>query len=185
MGATHQSSYIEVITEVFVRNQIKGLNQFIKNAKKESGLTTEHIAEKVQVPVTMAEHWFRTDKYGSTPLPEHWQKIKQILNISTAEYDKDIEFSAQESVYDMSNRIHYGTAATLKASGTDLFLLPQKRKDSYYTWHGQKLTIKETAKCLTIPATFGMGGANQNTPLLIVSARKHIPNTKENPNNGK
>ena len=158
-GATHHSSYIEVITEVFVRKQIPGLNQFLKDAKRESGLTNDHIAQRLNVPITMVEHWFRTDKYASTPLPEYWQPLKLILNITTEEYDKDIQYTAQESVFDMQNRIYYGTAATLKASGTDLFLLPERR-ERYYSWHGQRCDIKETEICLTIPATLGMGGGN-------------------------
>ena len=102
------------------------LVQMLRQHKRNS---IKEIAEHCNVPLTQAEHWFRTDSSFSIPPAEIWDKLKEILNITTNEWDKIItEFVEKDGVYEMSERITqtHGKNPTLKASA------PNKIEDKYY-----------------------------------------------------
>lgn len=96
---------------------IKGLQDLLRTHKN---LTNKEIAEKLNVPLTQVEHWFRTDTYFAIPSEEIWLELKALLNIETDAFDKQImEFEIKPSEYDMSNRAYMedGLSPTITTGG--------------------------------------------------------------------
>jgi len=84
--------------------------------------TNKEVAEALQVPKTMVEHWFRTDNYFSIPDRNIWFKLKELLKIETNEFDQAIiEFEERESVFDKTNRVYDedGIAPTITSTSAD------------------------------------------------------------------
>jgi site-specific DNA-cytosine methylase len=105
---------------------IKGLQKCLRKYKKTGNLgvslSNQFIADKLEVPKTMVEHWFRTDKCFSIPDKDIWLKLKELLGIETDEFDLSItEFEEKESVFEKTNRVYDedGLAPTLTSTGTD------------------------------------------------------------------
>ena len=87
----------------------------LRESKK---ISNKEIAESLDVPITMVEHWFRTDASFSIPSAEIWFKLKNLLNITTDEFDLPItEFIEKDNVFDTANRIYdsKGVSPTLTA----------------------------------------------------------------------
>lgn len=81
--------------------------EFANFLKKHLTITRKQIAETLDIPFTEVEHWFRTDKYGSLPNHKHWQKVKEILNITETKYDSAItEFIEQDGVFETAERCY-------------------------------------------------------------------------------
>ena len=115
--------------KVKVRKHSIDTNKLVEFLREHRAVSTAKIAEHCEVPLTMAEHWFRQDSSFSIPPAEVWSKLKEILGITTAEWDKRItEFEERDGVYEMSERITqtHGKNPTLKASA------PNKIEDKYY-----------------------------------------------------
>lgn len=92
---------------------IKGLQDCLRNAKC---LSNKQISEKLNVPTTMVEHWFRTDKCFSVPSEDKWFELKSLLSITTDKFDESImTFEEKIGNYDMSERCYYweGVSPTL------------------------------------------------------------------------
>jgi DNA (cytosine-5)-methyltransferase 1 len=92
---------------------ILGLQKTLKEHKK---LNNQQIANELQVPKTMVEHWFRTDTYFSIPDKDIWNKLKELLEITTNEFDESIiTFEEKDNVFEKSNRAYdeNGIAPTL------------------------------------------------------------------------
>jgi len=69
--------------------------------------TLQEIADILKVNKTKVEHWFRDDNSFAIPDENIWFKLKELLNITTDEFDKSIiEFEIKDSTYDMSNRVY-------------------------------------------------------------------------------
>ena len=100
-------------------------------------LPCKEIANYCNVPLTLAEHWFRLDNSFSIPAAEIWEALKQCLNITETKYDRAItEFEIKSNVFDMASRIYningkHPTLTTLSGGhqrktitdGEDLFYL--------------------------------------------------------------
>ena len=102
---------------------IKNLQKVLRGCKK---ISNKEIAARLDKPLTLVEHWFRTDKYFAIPDADTWYELKKLIGITTDEFDKSItEFVTKSGNYDMRNRIYYGDIApTLTAEcGTHLHLL--------------------------------------------------------------
>ena len=85
----------------------KALCECLRTYKTSSGLSNKEIAKALEVPLTMAEHWFRQDDCFSIPDADLWLQLKEILNIVTNEFDESImTFEEREGVYEKSER-HY------------------------------------------------------------------------------
>ena len=98
---------------------IPNLQTLLRTSKQEQGLSNKDLAEKLDVPLTTVEHWFRTDKSFSIPSKEIWFDLKQALNITDDSFDASItEFVEMDSKFDMSNRLYddNGLSPTLKSS---------------------------------------------------------------------
>lgn len=89
----------------------------IKKAKLK--LSNSDIAKILGLPKTQVDHYFRTDKYFAIPDPEIWLQLKELLDITTDEFDKAImTFEEKENEFDQSNRAYKdtGLAPTLTVS---------------------------------------------------------------------
>lgn len=86
---------------------IKNLQNVLRKCKKESKLTNKQIASTLSKPVTLVEHWFRTDKCFSIPDDDIWFKLKSLLDIKTDIFDKSIlTFEDKPGVFEMSERFY-------------------------------------------------------------------------------
>lgn len=110
---------IDIVPKVKVRKypvDIVGLQQCLRTHKKYSN---REIATKLNKPISLVEHWFRTDKYFAIPSPDIWYALKELLEITTTEFDASImEFIIRNSVYDKAARCYFesGIAPTITAS---------------------------------------------------------------------
>ena len=109
---------------VTVRKHTVDLNKFVetlRSAKGKSGLSNKQISDILNQPLTMVEHWFRTDKCFSIPDKDIWYSLKKLLNLND-EYDAFVtEFEEKEGVFEKANRC-YGTdgiAPTMTATSSD------------------------------------------------------------------
>lgn len=132
----------DVIFPVMVRKydvDIEGLKKVLREHKNHSN---KEIAEKLNVTLTQAEHWFRQDEYFAIPDADIWFELKNLLNITTNEFDESITtFEVKDGVYDKSNRCYHvnGIAPTLTvASGNEKIFEHNNIK-----WRIRKLTPKE------------------------------------------
>lgn len=95
---------------------IEKLKKVLRNAKLEQDLNNRQIAEIIDISQTQVEHYFRTDSSFAIPSPEIWLKLKEILGITTNEFDESImTFEEKEGVYEKANRVYdeQGLAPTL------------------------------------------------------------------------
>lgn len=102
---------------------IKGLQKLLKNNKT---MTIKKISEKLKLPKTQVEHWFRTDIYFTIPEAEIWLELKKVLKIKTNKFDKSImTFEKQLSVHEQSNRVYdiNGIAPTILSTSADIRIL--------------------------------------------------------------
>ena len=53
---------------------INKLQKLLRERKKAKQLTNKDISKLLEIPRTMAEHYFRTDKYFDIPDSDNWQK---------------------------------------------------------------------------------------------------------------
>lgn len=107
------------------------LQKLLKESKANVGITNEVIANKLHIPVTQVEHYFRTDDSFAIPSPEIWLDLKSILNINNNEFDESImTFEEKESTYDMQNRAYHidGIAPTLDTN-SDKKIIEYKGKE--------------------------------------------------------
>lgn len=119
----------DIIQTVNVRKyevDVDKLKETLKNAKTNVKLTNQQISEKLNIPLTKVEHWFRSDDFFAIPDAEIWLSLKELLCINTDEFDEAImTFEERDGVYDKSNRA-YGTegiSATLTASESGLNII--------------------------------------------------------------
>lgn len=92
------------------------LKQVLRNAKVDNDISNEQLETILDIPITTIEHWFRKDNCFSIPSPDVWFKLKEILKISTDEFDKSImTFEQREGIYEKANRCYLedGLAPTL------------------------------------------------------------------------
>lgn len=112
-----------------VRVRLNEVNiEWLKVCLKEHKVDTiKEIAEKLWQSKTLVEHWFRQDKCFAIPDEDIWLQLKELLNITTNEFDKSImEFEIRDWRFDTANRV-YGTewkSPTLTA-GLELKILEE------------------------------------------------------------
>ncbi len=138
---------IDVEMEVAVRKHEVDSEKLTSLLRSHKGtMTNREIAEKLQKPLTMVEHWFRTDKCFAVPDPDVWHPLKKLLGIDTDEFDQCVtEFEFKGGNYDMRNRIYTGDISpTLTCgSGNNLHLLPEK----VFCLQGNGIDRADTAGC--------------------------------------
>lgn len=123
---------------------VDNLKKLLKSHKKYS---SKEIAKRLSIPVTMVEHWFRTDDYFAIPDAELWQPLKELLDIESTEFDKAItEFEVKPSSYDKATRKYCtdGKMSTLMAGGNDEIIFKDNscKNIPYRLYSVQNGTIK-------------------------------------------
>lgn len=132
----------DVVFPVMVRKYDVDVENLKRLLREHKNYSNKEIAEKLNVTLTQAEHWFRQDEYFAIPDADIWFELKSLLNITTDEFDESITtFEVKDGVYDKSNRCYHidGIAPTLTvASGNEKIFEPNNIK-----WRIRKLTHKE------------------------------------------
>lgn len=99
--------------------QTKEIQTLLRSHKKQEGLSNKQISQELNIKQSEVEHWFRTDRYWNAPPPNVWDDLKQLLHITTEEYDEQITtFETRESKHDMQGRVYReeGIAPTILSS---------------------------------------------------------------------
>jgi DNA (cytosine-5)-methyltransferase 1 len=107
---------IDIPQTVRVRKYDVDNEKLVNLLRNHKTLTNKQIAESLDVPLTKVEHWFRTDIHFAIPDAEIWYQLKELLGITTNEFDEAImTFEEREGVYEKSNRCYLdsGVAPTL------------------------------------------------------------------------
>jgi len=158
-----ESGVIDVETEVYVRRyevDCKSLCECLRDHKSASGFSNKEIAEQLNVPLTKVEHWFRQDDCFAIPDADVWYQLKELLGITTDEFDEPITtFIAQEGKYDMSNRIYVGNVApTLTTQSADYkYLVPLSIENHP---NDSRIGIREDGTVQALTGRMGTGGGN-------------------------
>lgn len=161
----------DVVEQVKVRKypvDVEKLKQVLKESKKNSQKANEEIATLLQKPITNVEHWFRNDSSFSIPTEDIWFKLKEILNITTTEFDASItEFIIKDNEYDVANRAYNenGISPTLTTLNVPKVIEMNKNAK-----HQQDLVQHEDGICRCIPA-----GTHGSTPHLLKTMVKEEP----------
>lgn len=158
---------------------IKNLIKVIREAKKQSPYTIKEIAEKIDVPSTQAEHYFRSDKSFAIPTPEIWVKLKNVLGITTDEFDKSLtEFEIREGVFDQSKRAYKdtGISPTITANGEILVQQTEMHQFNSKVPQGMRVLDPNGLSCTQSANGGGWGGKGGlykvSKPLKIATATK-------------
>jgi hypothetical protein len=104
----------------------KSLCELLRKSKTSVGQTNFQISEQLNVPLTKVEHWFRNDKYFAIPDAEIWFELKELLNITTDDFDKSImTFEKKFGVYEKSHRVYdpEGIAPTITSADADIKII--------------------------------------------------------------
>lgn len=113
---------------------IEKLKTILKDSKKAIGLSNKQVSGILHQPLTKVEHWFRSDKCFSIPDSEIWQELKEILNITTDEFDKSITtFIEVEGNFEKANRVYLtnGIAPTITTlDGEKILEINKENKNS-------------------------------------------------------
>ena len=167
------SSFVDVEMEVAVRKHYvdcKKLCDLLRNHKASSNLSKKEISERLNRPLTLVEHWFRTDNGFAIPDPDVWYDLKKLLGIETTEFDQCItEFEFKASNYDMRNRIYTGDPSpTLTcACGNNMHLLPTAYSIENHP-ADSRVGIDESGMVQTLTSRMGTGGGN--IPMVMETA---------------
>lgn len=95
------------------------LKELLRGSRK---ISISDIANKLNKPKTLVEHWFRKDDCFAIPDADIWHELKKLLNITSDEFDKSItEFEEREGVFEKSNRCYFdsGIAPTITSASAD------------------------------------------------------------------
>lgn len=117
-----QIQKVDIPQTVTVRKYEVDIEKLKKVLRTHKNLTNKEIAERLDRPITLVEHWFRKDKSFSIPDADVWFKLKELLNITTNEFDLPItEFIEQDGVYEKANRCYIttGISPTLTSASAD------------------------------------------------------------------
>lgn len=161
---------------------VDGLKQVIYEHKRSSPYTVEQIAKELDVPLTQAQHYFRTDDSFAIPTPKVWCKLKDILGIITDEFDKSLtEFEIREGVFDQAKRAYRdtGISPTITASGEILIqeTMPHllNKKKGERVSQGMRVYGTDSVSCTQTANGGGWGaktGLYSVKPLKIATATK-------------
>lgn len=152
----------EMKQKVIVRKHdvdTEGLVALLREHKKQAKLTNKQIAERLKKPITLVEHWFRTDKSFAVPDASIWFSLKELLQIETNEFDAQVtEFIEKDNEYDKSNRVYdaQGIAPTLTSTNA--------AEKIYHNFVVRKLTPKECWRLQAFPDWAYDKAAEVNSP---------------------
>lgn len=135
-----ETSVICVETEVKVRKYPVDTEHLIECLQKHKNMPISEIAERLNKPKTLVEHWFRKDRCFAIPDADTWLKLKELIGIETNEFDASImTYVTRSGKYDTANRIHIGEVSpTFTASSENtMFCLEDKEPQVICIGNGQ------------------------------------------------
>ena len=100
--------------------------------RKSRVISINDIADKLNKPKTLVEHWFRKDDCFAIPDADIWYELKKVLNITSDEFDREItEFEEREGVFEKSNRCYFdsGVAPTITSASADEKIIVSDRDE--------------------------------------------------------
>lgn len=99
--------YLVIPQTVCVRKHSVDIEKLKKVLKEHKTESNKFYAEKLNVPLTKVEHWFRSDIFFAIPDENIWYELKELLKIQTDEFDKAItEFEFRDGVFDKNERYY-------------------------------------------------------------------------------
>lgn len=110
---------VDIPQMVKVRKYPVNTDKLVKVLRKQKEIcqvSNKEISNKLNVPLTKVEHWFRDDEFFAIPDADIWNELKHLLQIVTDEFDESITtFEEREGVYEKSNRCYHeeGISPTL------------------------------------------------------------------------
>ena len=112
---------IDIPQVVKVRKYDVDTNKLVQVLRehKKGRISNKELSLELNLPITKVEHWFRTDKCFAIPDAEIWFKLKELLNITTNEFDDAImTFEEKLGVFEKSERCYFtdGIAPTLTST---------------------------------------------------------------------
>ena len=113
--------------EVTVRKYTCDIDALKQLLRKNKTKTNREIAETLGKPVTLVEHWFRTDDCFSVPDADVWFSLKELLNIESTEFDDFVTvFETREGIFEKSQRCYdvNGKMSTIMAGLNDSIIQP-------------------------------------------------------------
>lgn len=127
---------VEIPQKVKVRKYEVDTEKLKSVLREHKNKSNKIIAESLNKPLTLVEHWFRKDNCFSIPDADIWFKLKELLNIETNEFDASITtFEEKDNVYEKSNRIYCdtGLAPTITSASANekiiqTFTFPPKQE---------------------------------------------------------
>lgn len=97
-------NYVDEVTVRTFEVDKQGIVNLLRNNKT---MSNKEIAKKLCKPITLVEHWFRTDVHFAIPDVDSWKKLKGLLNITDDSFDDQVTmFETKEAVFEKSGRIY-------------------------------------------------------------------------------
>lgn len=164
--------------EVTVRKytcDIEKLKELLRESKNK---TNKEIAEKLNKPLTLVEHWFRKDNCFSVPDADIWFKLKKLLNIESTEFDDYVTvFETREGVFEKSNRCYdvNGKMSTLMTTSNDNIIAPVKVGEIGNGGQGNRIYSVDGK---SVAQTAASGGIGSNTGLYAIPTDKPMHEVK-------
>lgn len=143
LDKTNKVIKVDAQQEVVVRKyavDTDELKVLLRKGKESVGLTNKEIAEALQQPLTLVEHWFRNDNCFAIPGADIWFELKALLKIDTNAFDESITtFIEKDGVYEKANRLYFeeGISPTLTCTTNENIITSENK------YHIRKLTPKE------------------------------------------
>lgn len=106
---------------------VPSLQQCILDHYAKCSKNKKQIAEELNDKFSTVEHYFRKlgSDFFSIPSEEHWPQLKQILDITTDKFDKQImEFEYRDGVFESTQRVYSenGKSPTLTAGNKEQYI---------------------------------------------------------------
>ena len=169
----NEANVILIPQTVTVRKYEVDIEKLKTELRKHKNLTNKQIAEKLDLPITKVEHRFRNDNCFAIPDANIWFKLKDLLGITTTEFDKSItEFIEKPGTYEKAERKILPTwkMTTLTTSNND---------DILVNYRIRKLTPIECERLQTLPDNYTEGVSKNQRYKMIGNGRtvdviKHI-----------
>ena len=157
---------------------VESLQKCLLDALKKSGKSKKQVAEDLNDKFSTVEHYFRKvgSEFFSIPSEEHWPQLKDILDITTDTFDKQImEFEYRDGVYESSQRVYSedGKSPTLTASSKDQIFETKPKQVGKVKDGGQGNRIySQDGKSSTLSSQSGGTAGSGN--LLIETKPKQV-----------
>jgi len=134
--------------------------------------TKKEIAKDLNDSYSTVEHYFRKigSDFFSIPSEEHWPKLKEILDITTNEFDKSImEFEIRDGVYESTQRVYSqeGKSPTLTSAHAEKLVETKPKQVGIATdIKGHDILKRVYSPDGKSPTLNSMGGGNREPKVV-------------------